>query len=150
MKRIFVLNDVAADFDQDFNTPFETKMNDIANSCQVQLMFYHSSALSLQDNSLEEMKTFGADGVMIIKHEYGTKSATLTWEATYDARVVDADSKKVIWRAKTTFKRTGTLYQALNKQAEAFAIRITNKLKEDKVFVGCPLIADQAEGAAKP
>ena len=61
-------------------------------------------------------------------------------DVIYDVRLIDVQSKRIVWRAAVTFYRGGTAIVSAADRGAALAVDITNKMKEDKVFRGCEVI----------
>ena len=60
-------------------------------------------------------------------------------DVIYDVRLVDIQSKRIVWRAAVTFYRGGTIIPSTDRGA-ALAVDITNKMKEDHIFRTCEVI----------
>jgi len=142
-RRLFVVTDVGTDFGEDFANSFQAKLIAITADCGAAAELSRISALELDDRSrANEVATFKPDTFLSIRRNGGTKlSNGALLDVVYDVRLLDVQSKRIVWRAAVTFYRGGTAIISSADRGAALAVDITNKMKEDKVFRGCEVIA---------
>jgi hypothetical protein len=140
-KRIFVIADLGNQYSEDFYIAFVQKLKNIAEECSASLEASKASSLDLDPRiHLKKASENNADAVISIRPNGGTKDQYGNILRTvYDARMLDVKTNKFVWRADIDFARGGTLIPR-PKRAEALAIEITNKMKEDHILNSCPLI----------
>jgi hypothetical protein len=100
------------------------------------------SAQSTLDDSTRrrEIDGFKPDVFLSIRRNGGTEISTgQLVDVIYDVRLVDIQSKRIVWRAAVTFYRGGTIIPSTDRGA-ALAVDITNKMKEDHIFRTCEVI----------
>jgi hypothetical protein len=141
-RRLFVVTDVGTDFGDDFANSFQAKLIAITADCGAAAELSRISALELDDRArAREVDTFKPDSVLSIRRNGGTKlpNGALV-DVIYDVRLIDVQSKRIVWRAAVTFYRGGTAIVSAADRGAALAVDITNKMKEDKLFRGCEVI----------
>jgi hypothetical protein len=141
-KRVFVVTDVGTDFGEDFANAFQAKLLAIAADCGSAAQLSRISALELDDRArVREVDTFKPDTFLSIRRNGGTKlpNGALV-DVIYDVRLIDIQSKRIVWRAAVTFYRGGTAVVSAADRGAALAIDITNRMKEDHVFRTCEVI----------
>jgi len=139
--RLFVVTDVGSDFGNDFANSFQAKLINIASDCGSAAEVSRISALELDDSTRRrEIDGFKPDVFLSIRRNGGTKmSSGQLVDVIYDVRLVDIQSKRIVWRAAVTFYRGGTIIPSTDRGA-ALAVDITNKMKEDHIFRTCEVI----------
>ena len=143
-KRIFIVTDIGHEFGQEFFSAFAQKFNAIVSNCGADSQISTISSLELDESIHEKkMEAFGADTALSVKIKgvTSTQNTKVIINVIYDARLVDLNTKKMVWRANFNFYRGGTAIP-IAKRGEALAIDITNKMKEDKIFQSCSVIKD--------
>ena len=143
-KRIFVVTDVGTDFGNEFGDAFQNKLTAIAESCGAVMQVDRISSLELdEDVHLKKMKEFDANVLMSVRRNGGTKNQYGLFQVYYDVRLVDIALNKTVYRANVDFSR-GPITIPLATRGEALAVDITNKMKEDGIVHGCPVIKPNA------
>ncbi len=144
-KRIFVLTNIGPDFGQDFSDSFQGKLAALVRGCGAVVEVSRISSLELDESvHAARMTKFRPDTLMTLRRSGGTRNEFgLLLDARYDAKLIDVRSNKTVWRAEAVFNRGGTAIP-LSHRGEAFAVDLTNKLKEDGIFRSCEA------GQAKP
>ena len=141
-KRLFVITDVGSDFGDAFANSFQSKLLNIAADCGSALQLSRISTLELDDSARRsEIATFKPDTFLSIRRNGGTKlQSGQIVDIIYDVRLIDIQSKRIVWRAAVTFYRGGTAVVSAAERGTALAVDITNKMKEDHVFRACEVI----------
>lgn len=143
-RRLFIITDIGSEFGNDFFGSFERRITSIAQDCGAVLQISRLSNLELDQNvHANRLKTFGADTLLTIRRNGGTRNEYGLYHVVYDARLVDVQSNKLVWRADTNFYR-GSMLTPIAERGEALAVDLTNRLKEDQVFRGCAVIKPKA------
>ncbi len=141
-KRLFVVTDVGSEFGDEFANSFQTKLIAIASDCGTSAELSRISALELDDRArAREIDTFKPDSFLSVRRNGGTKLTNgAIVDVIYDVRLVDVETKRIVWRAAVTFYRGGTAIVSTAERGAALAVDITNRMKEDKIFRGCAVI----------
>ncbi len=143
-KRIFVVSGIGNEFSEDFAEPFQAKLTAIAKDCGAELQVSRLTPLELNENiHTERMKSFNPDSLIVITRTGGTVNQYgRRVNADYDVKFVDVGSNKAVWRASVRVYRGSSLVP-FKDQAEALAINLTNKLKEDQILRSCQVVQPQ-------
>jgi len=140
-KRIFVVTDVGSDFGKDFADSFQSKLITIARGCGADVEVSTISTLELDNNvHSKKLKNFGADTVMTVKRNGGTRTNGVLNHVIYNVKITDIQNKKTVWRANVNFHRGGSFVVSTAERGQALAVDIINKMIEDKIFNSCPPI----------
>ena len=88
----------------------------------------------------EKTRKFGPDAVLTARHNGGTKDQYgKLILGIYDSRLADVKTGEIVWRASSTVSRGGITIE-LAERGDAFAVELSNKLKQDQIFRTCPII----------
>jgi hypothetical protein len=137
-KRLFVVTDVGSDFGDEYYKSFEEKTTSILRDCGVTAGFSRITELELdRDIHVNRVKAFGADTVLTVRRNGGTRSQNALFHVIYDVVLMDAPSGKIGWRARTDFYRGGTAVFTPAERGASLAIDITNKMKDDGLLGTC-------------
>ncbi|RXZ36333.1 hypothetical protein D9O50_07275 [Oxalobacteraceae bacterium CAVE-383] len=127
---------VGTDFGGKFRQLFESKMTQIMNSCGVNVQIAYRGEVRLNDDYEERAKTFQADTIMVINRSRGTIQSMEQIKSTYDVRLQEAASNKLVWRANVDFdirNQSG----GLEERAGSLVTALFNKMKSDGLLTNC-------------
>lgn len=141
-KRLFVFTEFGTEWGAAFRNGFHSRFTAIMADCKVAAQVVHMGPLDIDQKArVEQMKRFKPDTVLSIRRSGGTKDQYGTLiQATFDARLTDVKTEAIVWRSNSTVYRGGLIITAEDK-GRAFAVDLTNKLKQDQVFRTCAVIA---------
>lgn len=140
-QRLFVVTDIGAEWGNGYYNGFKSRFTSLVSECGAASDVSRITDLDLDDGAhLRRARNFKADTILNIRRSSGTKNRYgMFIDATYDARMTDLESRKVVWRSNVKFVRG---LDALSDRGQALAADIVKKLGEDGILRSCP--------AAKP
>ena len=140
-KRMFVLSTAGNDWGNEFANSFESRITAIGTACGTTVQVSRINPLELDENvHANRMKAFNPDAILTVRNNGGTKSAYgALIDVIYDLSLRDVQANKLVWRANVRFVRGATL-RSLTERGETLAIEITNKLKQEGLLAGCPVL----------
>ena len=140
-KRVYVYTEIHPEWGNAFTAAFEKRLGAILNECGAASQFGRIGNLDLNEKAkVEDMRKFGADAVLTARRNGGTKDQYgLLIVGIYDSRLADVKTGDTVWRASSTVSRGGFTID-LAERGDAFAVELSNKLKQDQIFRTCPVI----------
>lgn len=139
--RVYVHTEIHPEWGNAFTAAFERRLGTILKECGAASQFGRIDKLELNEKArLDEMRKFGPDAVLTARHNGGTKDQYgKLILGIYDSRLADVKTGEIVWRASSTVSRGGITIE-LAERGDAFAVELSNKLKQDQIFRTCPII----------
>jgi hypothetical protein len=137
-KRVFVYTEMY-DLGNAFTVGFEKRFAAILQECGASAQFGRIGKADLEEKYVDEMRKFGPDAVLSTRRNGGTRDQYGNLVvAIFDSRLADVKTGNVTWRANSTVRSGGLVFDA-GARGDAFAVELSNKLKQDQVFRSCPV-----------
>lgn len=131
---LFVISQVGSDGETSAKR-FEDELPRMAKVCDIRLGVSRMSNLELSpDAHLEEMKTFGAKYVLLMKLIGGTTQNGGFVAARYDAQLMEPPTSKLLWRADIELRNN---LAGRGDEAATLAWDLLRKLKADGITSPC-------------
>jgi hypothetical protein len=141
-KRVFLITDAGSEFGEKFYSAFKDNLGAAITECGATFAASRITELELDNNThLNKMKEFGADTLLSVRRNGGTKMSTGAFmDMKYDIKLIDAQSDKVVWRANANFFPGNTTKE---NDGKSMATQIIEKMKADKIFTTCPAATEK-------
>jgi hypothetical protein len=142
--RVFVVTDIGTEWGADFFNAFKSRLVPIVAECGGTVEVSRISAVELDETvHVRRAVAFKADSILSIRRNGGTKDQYGgILDVTYDSRLVDMKSNKVVWRSSTRFVRAGLV--PIAERGQTLAVELTNKMKTDGLWHSCAVIVPKA------
>jgi hypothetical protein len=123
-----------------FNDAFEKQINQVLSQCGVTSKIVRRNALDLEnpEQRTADVRQFGADSVLAIWPTGGGQNVNGTPVNRIFAAQLTVPPARPVWRAHFTVFRGGTAVETLAQRGEAFAIELTNRMKQEGLLAPCP------------
>jgi hypothetical protein len=155
-RRVLILSRLAEgggpSFGPVFAKAFEGRLDAALRRCGMHTTGYSSTGLETEDELDRPGGADWIDAVVIVRMSHGavdqfgallngTVEVTLLGGTVgLDGRKAVRQKPKLLWSGAAIFAYTGLGFPAMAAKAEAFADDLSNKMKEDGFFPGCPRV----------
>lgn len=156
-RRVFILSRLlergSPTFGPVFAKAFEGRFDAALRRCGMQTAGYAASGLEVGEEIDRPMEGRWLDAVVIVRMSHGTVDqfgalVSGTIEITVFGGTVGGDGTKAVrqrprmlWNGAAVFAHAGLGFTAMAAKAEEFADDLSNKMKEDGFFPGCPKVS---------
>ncbi len=136
-KRIFVATNIGDELGAGYKAGFQKSVTELFKSCGVSTEFVFLSPLELDESIYDKKRiAFQADTVLTIHKAGGNRDQYgLITLGIFDAKLIDVETSKVVWRGNLSTSRGGSLSNQV--VGESMAVGLTNRLKSDQILRSC-------------